>query len=261
MLLGYGAIAILAWLCYRQLSPAIEPPPDTPPQPLRESRGTVLRLAGVFSVDSFGSGFIVQSMLALWLFENFNLSTATTGTIFFWVGLLSAISYPVAANFGVRFGLLNTMVFTHLPAAILLIVTPFMPSLQLAVACLLLRSLLSQMDVPVRNSYVMAVVTPAERPAAASVTAVPRSLASAIGPLLAGYLLSVTTFGWPLLIGGVLKGSYDLLLLRMFTTVRPPEEQERLAARERGGTGTDRPSTTPDASDSAPPGRGRPDNR
>ena len=227
MLLGYGLLAVLAWLCYRQLSPAIEPPPNAPPQPLRESRSVVLRLAALFSLDTFASGFIVQSMLALWLFENFNLSTATTGTIFFWVGLLSAGSFPIAARLGARFGLVNTMVFTHLPAAALLVIIPFMPNLELAIACLLLRSALSQMDVPVRNSYVMAVVTPAERPAAASLTAVPRSLASAAGPLMAGYLLSLTTFGWPLLIAGSIKMLYDVLLLRMFAAVRPPEEEDR----------------------------------
>ena len=120
---------------------------------------------------------------------------------------------------------MNTMVFTHLPANLLLILIPFMPSLSWAVALLLARSLLSQMDVPTRSSYVMAIVQPEERAAAASITTVPRSLASAAGPFLAGYLLSISSFGWPLVIAGGLKIIYDVLLLRMFRTVRPPEEE------------------------------------
>ena len=137
------------------------------------------------------------------------------------------VAVPIAR----RIGLLNTVVFTHLPANLFLVLTPFMPTLALAVAFLLLRSALSQMDVPTRTSYVMAVVSPPERPAAASVTSVPRSLAAALSPLLAGYLLGLTTFGWPLVIGGALKGIYDVLLLIMFRGVRPPEEAERRARR------------------------------
>ncbi|HEX5166190.1 MAG TPA: MFS transporter, partial [Thermomicrobiales bacterium] len=133
----------------------------------------------------------------------------------------------IAVRLARRIGLINTMVFSHLPANLFLMLTPLMPSLPLAIGLLLLRSLLSQMDVPTRNSYVMAVVTPAERPAAASVTAVPRSLATATSPLISGWLLGLTTFGWPLIIGGGLKIAYDLLLLRMFRSVRPPEERDR----------------------------------
>src|SRR5207249_5763943 len=141
--------------------------------------------------------FVVQSLLALWLFERFQLSVATAGTIFFWTGVLSACSYLAAVPLANRFGLINTMVFTHLPSNLFLILVPFMPSLPLAILLLLARSALSQMDVPTRSSYVMAVVTPAERPAAASVTSVPRSLASAASPLLSGYLLGLSPFGWP----------------------------------------------------------------
>jgi predicted MFS family arabinose efflux permease len=166
----------------------------------------------------------VQSLLALWLYQRFGLSVAAAGTIFFWTNLLAAFSYLAAARLGHRVGLVNTAVFTHLAANLFLVLTPFMPALSLAVGTLLLRSALSSMDVPVRNSYVMAIVTPEERPAAASLTAVPRSLAAALGPLPAGYLLGLSTFGWPLVIGGVLKGIYDLLLLAMFRAVRPPEE-------------------------------------
>ena len=167
----------------------------------------------------------MPSLLALWLFERFDLSIATAGTIFFWTGVLSAGSYLVAARLAQRIGLINTMVFTHLPSNVLLLLVPFMPNLPLALVLLLARSALSQMDVPTRGSYVVAVVPPAERAAAASVTSVPRSLASAASPLLSGYLLGLSTFGWPLVIGGVLKAVYELLLLAMFARVRPPEER------------------------------------
>jgi MFS family permease len=224
MFLLYALLGVLALRLYRGLSPAIEPAAGAASAPLGRSRGTVYRLAALFSLDSFGGGFVVQSLLALWLFRRFDLSVATTGTIFFWTGVLSAFSALVAVRIADRIGLLNTAVFTHLPANLFLVLTPFMPNLGLAVALLLLRSALSQMDVPTRNSYVMAVVAPEERPAAASVTAVPRSLAAALSPLLSGYLLGVSTFGWPLVIGGVLKATYDLLLLQRFRAVRPPEE-------------------------------------
>ena len=172
-----------------------------------------------------GAGLVVQSLLAPWLFQRFNLSLGSAGSLFFWTGVLAAGSFLLAMPLAERFGLINTMVFTHLPSNVLLVLVPFMPSLPLAVALLLLRSALSQMDVPTRSSYVMAVVPPAERPAAASMTSVPRSLASALGPLLAGYLLSLSPFGWPLVAAGLLKGVYDVLLLALFARVRPPEEQ------------------------------------
>ena len=192
--------------------------------PLKKSRKIVFTLAALFSVDAFGGGFVVQSMLALWLFQKFQLSISMAGTIFFWTGIFSALSYLAAIRIANRFGLINTMVFTHLPANILLILIPFMPTLAWAIALLLIRSGLAQMDVPARSSYVMAIVPPEERAAAASMTSVPRSLASAAGPFLAGYLLSISSFGWPLVIAGGLKIIYDLLLLWMFRTVKPPEE-------------------------------------
>jgi predicted MFS family arabinose efflux permease len=163
-------------------------------------------------------------MLALWLFERFELSTTVAATIFFWTGILSAISYLVAVRIAKRIGLVNTMVFTHLPANLMLVITPFVPHLGWVIVLLLARSALSQMDVPTRGSYVMAVVTPPERPAAASITSVPRSLAASVSPLLAGYLLGASAFGWPLFIAGVVKIAYDLSLLAMFRAVRPPEE-------------------------------------
>jgi MFS family permease len=157
--------------------------------------------------------------------RRFDLSLGVSGVVFFWAGILSAFSALVAVRIASRIGLVRTMVFTHLPANGLLILTAFMPNAVLAVTCLLCRSFLSQMDVPARSSYVMAVVTPDERPAAASVTNVPRSLASALPPIAAGWMLSESTFGWPLIIAGSLKALYDVLLLIQFRHVRPPEEQ------------------------------------
>jgi MFS family permease len=223
MFVLYGILGILSIVVYRRLSASLELP-EAARAPLRESRRIVYTLAALFSFDSFGGGFVVQSLLALWLFQRFELSVAAAGSIFFWTGVLSAGSYLVAARLAQRIGLVNTMVYTHLPSNVLLLLVPFMPTLPLALACLFARSALSQMDVPTRNSYVMAVVPTAERPATASVTTVPRSLASAVSPLLSGYLLGISAFGWPLVIAGVLKGTYDLLLLRMFARVKPPEE-------------------------------------
>ena len=184
----------------------------------------MLTLAALFSLDAFAGGLVIQSLLALWLFQRFGLSLAAAGAIFFWTGVLSALSYFAAAWIADRIGLVNTMVFTHLPANLCLALVPFAPSLPLAIALLLVRSALSQMDVPTRTSYVMAVVEPEERPAAASVTSVPRSLAAAASPALAGAMLAASGFGWPLFLAGGLKITYDLLLLAMFRNVRPPEE-------------------------------------
>ncbi len=221
----YALLGLAAYHVYRQLPPALDRHEQAPAQPLGPSRRIVMTLAALFSLDAFGGGFIVQSMLALWLFNRFGLSAAAAGTIFFWTGIFSSFSYLAAGRIARRIGLVNTMVFTHLPSNLCLALMPFMPNLASAVALLLLRSALSQMDVPARSSYVMAVVTPPERVAAASVTSVPRSLAAALAPSLAGQLLSLSTFGWPLLLAGVLKGVYDLLLLVLFRHHRPPEER------------------------------------
>jgi MFS family permease len=220
----YSISGVVMLVVYRQLSSAIEPPPHQTPQPLGSSRAIVYRLAAVFSLDAFGGGFVVQSLLALWLFRRFDLSVGAAGTLLFWTGVCSAFSAFVSSRIAKRIGLIRTMVFTHLPAQVLLIATAFMPNLGLAVACLVSRSLLSAMDVPARNSYVMAVVSAPERAAAASVTNVPRSLASALPPIAAGWMLDHSTFGWPLILAGGLKATYDLLLLMMFRNVRPPEE-------------------------------------
>ena len=224
MFVLYAFLGIASLLLYRRLSPALEAPTHEQPVPLGKSRRIVYTLAALFSIDSFAGGFAVQSLLALWLLQRFDLSVAAAGNIFFWTGLLTAFSHLAAARVAARFGLINTMVFTHLPANVFLILVPFMPTLELALLFLFLRSALSSMDVPARTSYVMAVVSPGERPAAASLTAVPRSLASALSPSIAGALLVASPFGWPLVICGALKIVYDLTLLRMFRAVKPPEE-------------------------------------
>jgi MFS family permease len=230
--IGYAVLGVIVLLRYRRLSPAVEPAPDAPHIALGPSRGIVYRLAALFSLDAFGGGFVLTALVVLWLQKRFGLSVAVSGAVFFWAGLLSAFSALVAVRIARRVGLVRTMVFTHLPANGLLVLAAFMPTAPLAIAALLARSALSQMDVPVRTSYVMAVVSPAERPAAASVTNVPRSLASVLPPIVAGWMLGHSTFGWPLVLGGVIKASYDLLLLRQFRHVRPPEE---LAAGTRVG--------------------------
>ncbi|HJU21105.1 MAG TPA: MFS transporter [Casimicrobiaceae bacterium] len=211
----YALLGVGSALVYRRL-PTSEVQTQQTTEPLHASRKIVYTLAALFSLDALGGGLIVQSMVALWLFERFALSTATAGAIFFWTGVLSALSYLVAARIATRIGLVYTMVFTHLPSNVLLLLVPFAPNLATSIALLLLRSALSQMDVPTRNSFVMAVVPAAERPAAASVTSVPRSLAAAVSPLAAGYLLGVSAFGWPLVVAGVIKIAYDLAFLAMF---------------------------------------------
>lgn len=221
----YAFLGVGALLLYRRLPDESVGASAAPAEPLRKSRTIVLTLAALFSLDAFAGGFVVQSLLALWLYQRFGLSLATTGAIFFCTGVLSALSYLVAVQVSKRIGLVNTMVFTHLPSSLCLLLIPFMTSLGPVIVLLLIRSALSQMDVPTRTSYVMAVVTPGERAAAASVTAVPRSLASTASPMLAGSLLAVSGFGWPLLIAGALKIVYDILLLAMFHKVRPPEER------------------------------------
>lgn len=220
----YACLASIVFVRYAALSGAVESTSLTPTTPLGPSKAVVYRLAALFSLDAFGGGFVITAMIVLWLHNRFDLSVAVSGAVFFWAGVLSAFSALIAVRIAKRIGLVRTMVFTHLPANGLLIMTAFMPNAALAIACLLARSALSQMDVPARTSYVMAVVCSEERPAAASVTNVPRSLAAALPPFVAGWLLHVTTFGWPLVIGGTIKAVYDLLLLQQFRDHRPPEE-------------------------------------
>ncbi|MGA8387560.1 MAG: MFS transporter [Pseudolabrys sp.] len=195
-----------------------------PAAPLKESRTVVYKLAALFSLDAFAGGFVVQSLLALWLFQKFDMSLGAASVFFFWTTVLSAFSYPLAAWIAKRIGLVNTMVFTHIPSSLCLIFAAFSSSLPVALGFLLVRSALSQMDVPTRSSYVMAVVTPPERPAAASVTAVPRSLASSLSPALAGALFSASFLALPLILCGTLKIIYDVALLFSFRHIKPPEE-------------------------------------
>lgn len=220
MFVLYGAIGILVGLIYARF-PAAPVDVEKPPVPLGPSKATVWKLAGLFSVDSFAGGFIINSLLALWLFERFDLSLTAAGAFFFWTGLLSAVSQLAAAPLSRRIGLINTMVFTHLPANFCLIAAAFAPTLEVALGLLLVRSLLSQMDVPARGAYVMSVVTPAERPAAASFTAVPRSLASSLSPAITGAMFAAGAMATPLVLCGVLKSAYDVALLLMFSKVRP----------------------------------------
>jgi MFS family permease len=226
MFYGYAALGLVAAALYGKL-PRVQADQRSISTPLGPSRWTVYKLAALFSLDAFAGGLIVQSLLALWLFERFDLSLSAASVFFFWTGVLTAFSYPVAAWLSRRIGLVNTMVFTHIPSSIFLILAAFSSDLVLTFGLLLLRSALSQMDVPARSSYVMAVVTPAERTAAASVTAVPRSLASSVSPALAGMLLATPFSGLPLVACGILKIAYDLALLYSFRHVKPPEEQDK----------------------------------
>ena len=225
MFYGYAVLGVAGLMMYRRL-PRTQADAPRASAPLGPSRGIVYRLAALFSLDAFAGGFVVQSLLALWLFERFDMTLSGASLFFFWATTLSALSYPVAAWLAKRIGLVNTMVFTHIPSSLFLILAAFAPNLTVALVFLALRAALSQMDVPTRTSYVMAVVTPVERPAAASVTAVPRSLASSISPALTGALLATPFSGLPLIACGVLKIAYDLALLYSFRHTRPPEEEE-----------------------------------
>jgi MFS family permease len=225
----YALAAVVIFAIYRHLHRDVRSGPGGGDQPepakrraLHTSRRTVLELAGLFSVDSAGSGFVVTSLLVLWLHLRFDLTAATTGAVFFAAGLLGACSQALAPRLARRFGLIRTMAYTHIPANCLLMLAAFAPTGGVAIALLLTRALFAQMDVPARQAFVMAVVPADERAAAASVTNVPRSLASATTPLLAGVLLNHTTFGWPLVIAGATKITYDLTLLALYHDV--PEQ-------------------------------------
>jgi len=231
IVIGYAVVGIaLAGLFWR-LSPAIEVPLAQRTSVatrlgLHRSRGIVLRLAALFSLDAFAGGFVMQSLIAYWFHVRFGADPAALGAIFFGANILAGFSALAAARLAARIGLINTMVFTHLPSNVLLIAVPLMPTLPLAVGVLLARFAISQMDVPTRQSYTMAVVDPDERSAAAGVTGIARSLGAAVSPSLATPLLqSVPLAGLPFVIGGGLKIVYDLLVLRGFRAVRPPEER------------------------------------
>jgi MFS family permease len=226
MFVLYAAIGIAVWVLYLRL-PQIREEETRLPVPLGPSRGIVWKLASLFSVDSFAGGLVVNALLALWLFQRFGMSLTAAGAFFFWTGLFSAASQLAAPAVARRIGLINTMVFTHIPASLCLIAAAFASSLDVALGLLLARSALSQMDVPARSAYVMSVVTPPERPAAASFTAVPRSLASAIGPTLTGMMFAAGAMAAPLVACGTLKIVYDLALFVAFRRVPPRTEASR----------------------------------
>ncbi|MEA2879403.1 MAG: hypothetical protein QOF14_4599 [Hyphomicrobiales bacterium] len=234
MFYAYAGLGLIAAVLYRFIPLRPATASTAKPAVLGPSRGIVIKLAALFCIDAFAGGFLVQSLLALWLFEQFDLSLAQASVFFFWSNLLAAFSYPVAAWLSRRVGLINTMVFTHIPSSLCLIAAAFAPNLLTALVLLLVRSALSQMDVPTRTSYVMSVVTPEEQAAAASFTAVPRTLASSISPAFAGVLLAGSFPAAPLIVCGVLKIAYDLALLYSFQHIKPPEEIERRAIAKAG---------------------------
>jgi MFS family permease len=195
---------------------------------LDRSRDVVMKLSALFALDSFGGGFVVQSFAAYWFYLRFGVNPETLGGIFFWANIFAGISALLASRLASRFGLINTMVATHLPSNILLILVPLMPTLSLAVLVLLVRFGISQMDVPTRQSYIMAVVSPEERSAAAGVTGVARTIGAAISPLFVGFMFARPALvNLPFFIAGTLKIAYDLLLYRAFVTVHPPEEMRQ----------------------------------
>jgi len=211
MFVAYAAVGlVLRWL-YRRLPESLAER-DQDKTALGPSRGIVFKLAALFAVDAFAGGLVLNSLMSLWLMQRFDLSLAAAGTFFFWSGLLSAASMLAAPWVARRVGLLNTMVFTHIPANVCLIAAALAPALPVALALLFARAALSQMDVPTRTAYVMSVVTPPERAAAASATAVPRSLAAAASPSLAGALIAAGWLAAPLIAGGLIKIVYDLTL-------------------------------------------------
>jgi MFS family permease len=225
MFVLYALLGLLIALAYARIPAPAHAEAGKPAPPLGPSKRIVYKLAGLFAIDAFAGGLTVQSLLALWLFERFELSLSAASLFFFWAGVLSAFSLPVAAWLARHIGLVNTMVWTHIPSSVALIAAAFVSDLAVALGLLLVRAALSQMDVPTRSSYVMAVVSEAERPAAASVTSVPRSLASAVSPSISGAMFAAAYLALPLVLCGVLKIAYDLLLLHQFRHVKPPEER------------------------------------
>jgi MFS family permease len=226
---GYVASAILLAILFALLSPKVETKKNAEPTirrvGLQNSRGVVAKLAGLFALDAFAGAFIVQSIVAYWFYLRFKTDLNVLGGIFFGTNLLAAFSFLAAPAIARRFGLLNTMVFTHLPSNFLLLLVPMMPNVEWAVAILLIRHLLSQMDVPTRQSYTMAVVEPDERAASAGVLSVARNAGAAAAPLFTGTILAIPTLGLPFLLAGGLKIVYDLWIFGVFRHVKPPEEK------------------------------------
>jgi MFS family permease len=234
----YALLGGLLWLCFSRLSSAAEVTTvgELPPirttlaslSGLHRSRDVVLRLSALFALDSFGGGFVVQSFAAYWFYLRFGVDPGTLGAIFFWANVFAGASALVASKLAARIGLIPTMVVTHLPSNVLLILVPLMPTLPLAVAVLLVRFSISQMDVPTRQSYIMAVVPPNERSAAAGIAGVARTIGASISPVFVGMMFAQPALiNLPFFIAGTLKIGYDLLLYKQFVAVRPPEEFKR----------------------------------
>jgi MFS family permease len=224
----YAGAALLSLGCLALLSDSVEAPAIQPGREaairLHRSRGTVIRLSALFALDALGGGFVLQSFVAYWFSLRFGAGPEVLGPVFFGVSLMKAASYQVAAWLADRIGLINTMVFTHLPSNLLLMLIPAMPTLPLAIVCLLARHALAQMDVPARGSYIVAVVDPEERTAATGVTTTARTIAQAISPVMAGFALQIAAFGAPFWIGGGLKILYDVALYAGFRALKPEDE-------------------------------------
>jgi MFS family permease len=234
----YAALGLVLAILFSRLSRAAEAANATGARSARptfaafsgveQSRDVVLKLASLFALDAFGGGFVVQSLAAYWFHLRFGVDAGTLGAIFFWANILAGISALAASRLASRFGLIKTMVVTHLPSNVLLILVPLMPTLPLAIAVLLVRFSISQMDVPTRQSYLMAVVPPEERSAAAGIAGVARTTGAAISPLFVGLMFAQPALmNAPFFIAGTLKIAYDLLLYRAFVAVKPPEEMQR----------------------------------
>ena len=231
VLAGYALGGLIMIGLFLSLSKAVEiESVDKAVQPqlflgLHRSKSVVLRLSGLFAMDAFAGALIVQSLLAYWFHVKYGVDTGVLGSIFFGANVLAGLSALFAAPIAKRFGLINTMVFTHIPSNIFLILVPLMPNLPLAIGMLLARFSISQMDVPTRQSYTMAVVAPDERSAASGVTTIARSVGAALSPSLAGLLMSIPIlFSAPFFLAGGLKLGYDFLLFKSFRDMQPPEE-------------------------------------
>ncbi|MHB8879797.1 MAG: MFS transporter, partial [Myxococcaceae bacterium] len=236
VVVGYAVAGVFMVLLFLRLSPRVEAPAQAraPGRPavhqanlgLGPTRGKVFRLAGLFSLDAFAGGFMVQAFVAYWFHRRFGVEPAALGAIFFGANVLAGISALSASWLARRIGLLQTMVATHIPSNVLLLFVPLMPTLPLAIALLLLRFSISQMDVPTRQAYTMALVTPAERSAAAGVTGIARTVGAALSPLVAGPLYaSAALASVPFFIAGGLKIVYDLLVWAAFRKVKLPDEK------------------------------------
>jgi MFS family permease len=238
VIIGYALLGMVLGVLFSQLSATVEITSQTPTSAvstplvkrrfgLHRSRSVVLKLSALFMLDAFGGGLVVQSLMVYWFSVRFGVPPALLGSIFFSANLLAGLSALVAARVAARFGLINTMVWTHIPSNLFLILVPLMPNLPLAILVLLARFSISQMDVPTRQSYTMAVVEPDERSATAGITTIARTVGSAIAPMITGILLGASLFSLPFFLAGGLKIVYDLILYQNFRALKPPEEMRK----------------------------------